>query len=108
MRKMIVVVSDQQAKIFDGDLQLKTYTVSTAKNGIGCQLNSYCTPSGKLRVAQKIGAGMPTGTVFRGRKATGEMWNGEVSEEDLILTRILWLEGCETLNANTLDRYIYL
>jgi L,D-transpeptidase YbiS len=30
------------------------------------------------------------------------------SPEDLILTRILWLDGKESHNANTLNRYIYL
>jgi L,D-transpeptidase YbiS len=29
-------------------------------------------------------------------------------EEDLIMTRILWLDGLEPRNANTHDRYIYI
>jgi lipoprotein-anchoring transpeptidase ErfK/SrfK len=29
-------------------------------------------------------------------------------EDDLILSRILWLEGLDPENANTVDRYIYI
>jgi hypothetical protein len=29
-------------------------------------------------------------------------------EDDLILSRILWLDGAEAANANTKERYIYI
>jgi lipoprotein-anchoring transpeptidase ErfK/SrfK len=32
----------------------------------------------------------------------------ELREDDLVMTRILWLDGLEARNANTHDRYIYI
>jgi lipoprotein-anchoring transpeptidase ErfK/SrfK len=29
-------------------------------------------------------------------------------EDDLVMTRILWLDGLEPRNANTHDRYVYI
>jgi len=86
------------------------YPVSTASYGVGCNAGSNKTPSGKLRIAEKIGHGCAVGTVFKGRIPTGEIWTeqGGPAGADLILTRILWLEGCEPSNANTKERYIYL
>ncbi len=65
------------------------------------------TPTGRFRVAEKIGEGMPVGTVFKSRrpiKATKKL----LREEDLVMTRILWLDGLEPGNANTHSRYIYI
>ena len=65
----------------------------------------------------KIGAGQPAGTVFRGRRPTGEIWSPELHERfpgrDWILTRLLWLSGCEPgfnrLGAvDTMRRMIYI
>lgn len=100
----------------DGTLQAR-YRVSTALNGVGCQKNSGCTPLGKHTVRAKIGAGMPIGTVFVGRRATGEICSAELMaqfpDRDWILTRILWLSGCEPGvnrlgNVDTMQRYIYI
>ena len=58
-------------------------------------------------IAQKIGNGEPSGAVFKSRVPTGEIgWDS--TEADLVLTRILWLEGLEEGNANTRERYIYI
>lgn len=65
------------------------------------------TPTGKFRIAEKIGGGMPVGTVFKSRrpvKATKKL----LREEDLVLTRILWLAGLDPGNANTHERFIYI
>jgi len=65
------------------------------------------TPTGKFRVAEKIGQGTPMGTVFKGRrraKVTAKL----LQEEDLIMTRILWLDGLDPHNSNTHERYIYI
>lgn len=87
--------------------------VSTAANGLGCEENSYRTPTGWHRIARRIGEGAEPGTVFRAREATGEVWRGEATDEDLILTRVLTLEGLEPGHnqgpgVDSLDRYIYL
>ena len=65
------------------------------------------TPTGRFRIAEKIGDGMPLGTVFKSRrpvKATKKL----VRDEDLVMTRILWLDGLDPGNANTHERFIYI
>ena len=115
--KIEVDLSAQQMTVFSGDGELLCYPVSTAKNGAGELLDSECTPRGKHRIAEKIGAGVPENSVFVGRKATGEIYSEEYAESqgnrDWILTRILWLEGCEAgrNQGGKLDskkRYIYI
>ena len=65
------------------------------------------TPTGRFRIAKKIGDGMPLGTVFKSRrrvKATKKL----MRDEDLVMTRILWLDGLDPGNANTQERFIYI
>ena len=68
-------------------------------------------------VRAKIGAGAPIGSVFKGRRATGEVWTPALGAQhpgrDFILTRILWLSGCEPGynrlgNVDSMQRYIYI
>ena len=50
---------------------------------------------------------MPPGTVFKSRrpvKTTRKL----LTAEDLIMTRILWLDGLDPANANTHGRFIYI
>jgi len=91
--------------------------VSTALNGPGERNGSGCTPRGLHQVRAKIGAGLPQGAVLRGRRWTGETWTPELHAQfpgrDWILTRILWLSGCEPGRnrlgpVDTFRRYIYL
>lgn len=109
-----VFASSQRADLWVDSRMVRRFVVSTAKNGLGCSDGSYCTPTGKLAVVEKIGAGQPLGTVFRGREPTGEVWQAggdeppDQADEDLVLTRILWLGGTEPANANTKQRFIYL
>lgn len=100
----------------DGSLILRL-PVSTALNGPGERSGSGCTPRGLHQVRAKIGEGLPLGAVLRGRRWTGEVWSPALHEafpgRDWILTRILWLSGCEPgrnrLGAvDTFRRYIYL
>jgi L,D-transpeptidase YbiS len=109
-KKLLVNSQTQLATLFEDDRILKTYVVSTALNGLGCTENSDCTPTGKLKVAQKIGEGLPLGAILKARKATGEVWSSAEAprNEDLVLTRLLWLEGAEETNLNTFKRFIYL
>ena len=95
----------------------KVYPVSTAKNGPGEVRDSFCTPRGRHVVRAKIGAGQADNTVFVRRRPTGEIWSRELYEKfpgrDWILTRILWLSGCEPGfnrlgNVDTMRRYIYI
>lgn len=93
------------------------YAVSTAANGPGQLQDSECTPLGRHIIRAKIGAGCPLNTVFRGRRPTGEIYQAtgqsHAPNRDWILTRILWLSGCEPGfnrlgNVDTMRRYIYL
>lgn len=104
-----VVISDQRVIVWKGCEKLWEAPVSTAALGCGEVPNSFKTPRGWHRIAEKIGADAPIGTVFKARVPTGKIWKPEdpFCEEDLILTRILWLAGDEELNRTSYDRYIY-
>ena len=110
-------LADQQLYGFACGQLLLRLPVSTALNGAGELNGSGCTPLGLHQVRAKIGAGLPCGAVLRGRRWTGELYSPELQAEfparDWILTRILWLSGCEPgrnrLGAvDTFRRYIYL
>jgi lipoprotein-anchoring transpeptidase ErfK/SrfK len=112
-----VNISKQTLSLFEGDDVIKQYTISTAKNGPGEQMDSECTPRGKHLIREKIGADCEANTVFVGREPTGELYNPELREQfpdrDWILTRILWLSGCEAGKnkggkVDSYDRYIYI
>ncbi len=91
--------------------------VSSAANGAGERNGSGCTPCGLHQVRARIGEDLPKGAVLRGRRWTGETWTAELHEafpgRDWILSRILWLSGCEPGRnrmgeVDTFRRYIYL
>ncbi len=116
--KIEVHIATQRLDLLDdAGVTLKRYAVSTAKRGVGERCGSYCTPRGKHIVRAKIGAGCAVNTVFVGRRPTGELYTPELGEQfpgrDWILTRILWLSGCEVgynrMGASdTMRRYIYI
>ena len=85
----------------------KCYAISTSRFGLGFEHGSNKTPLGRFVVGEKIGAAAALGAVFKSRQPTGEIAS-QGGEEDLILTRILWLAGLEEANANTRERYIYI
>ena len=105
---MITINISEQALEYKG----KSYSISTAKNGIGEVEDSYCTPTGKFKIAEKIGANLKLGAVLVDRESTGEIYNADLAKKnpdrDWILTRILWLDGVEVHNRNTKNRYIYI
>ncbi|SFV87999.1 Glutamate synthase [NADPH] large chain [hydrothermal vent metagenome] len=105
---MIIINIKKQTLEYQG----KNYAISSAKNGIGEQEGSFCTPTGNFKISEKIGAGLQMGSVLVGRVPTGEIYTTELGKQhpdrDWILTRILWLEGVEAHNQNTKNRYIYI
>ena len=115
---LIVNLSSQTLSLYSQDRSLlKTYPISSAKNGAGERMNSGCTPRGSHRIRAKIGENAPLGAVFVGRRPTGEIWTPAYGaahpERDWILTRILWLCGNEPgLNrlgqVDSMRRYIYI
>lgn len=112
-----VNLARQQLLLADGGAPLLQCAVSTAANGAGELNGSYQTPRGRHIIRAKIGAGMPANTVFVGRRPTGEIYTPQLAQtsprRDWILTRILWLSGCEAGKnrlgrVDTMRRYIYL
>lgn len=90
---------------------LRRFPVSTSRYGLGTELGSLRTPLGRFQIGEKFGHGQPLGTVFRAREPAADVDPRAAltsAEEDLILSRILWLEGVEEQNANTRGRYIYI
>ena len=51
--------------------QIKRYSISSAKNGVGELNGSFCTPRGRHIIRAKIGAGQPLNAVFVERRPTG-------------------------------------
>ena len=106
--RFLVSTAAQTITVFDGRQPVWAAPVSTSKFGPGEESGSHCTPRGLHRVCEKIGAGAPLGSIFKSRLPTGKIWTQEqLTEEDLILTRILWLDGLEPANRNSRERYIY-
>jgi lipoprotein-anchoring transpeptidase ErfK/SrfK len=101
---------------YNGNI-LKQYLISSAKNGVGELNGSFCTPRGRHIIRAKIGAGQPLNAVFIERRPTGEVYSPELAGRspgrDWILTRILWLSGCEPGfnrlgKVDTMRRAIYI
>jgi lipoprotein-anchoring transpeptidase ErfK/SrfK len=106
-RNIHISIRDQRLTLKEGDMPIRTYPVSTSRFGIGTEEGSLKTPTGQFHVAEKIGAGMPSDTVFRSRIALGP--NDPLpASEDFVMSRILWLDGLEEHNANTRGRFIYI
>lgn len=116
--KINITVATQQLDLLNANGQLiRQYRISSAKNGTGQENGSFCTPLGKHIIRAKIGAGQPVNTVFIRRRPTGEIYTPELAQQypkrDWILTRILWLSGCEPGfnrwgSIDTMRRYIYI
>jgi lipoprotein-anchoring transpeptidase ErfK/SrfK len=106
-RNIHISIRDQKLTLKDGATPIRTYPVSTSRFGIGTEMGSMKTPIGRFRVAAKIGGDTPSGTVFRSRVAL-QPFDPLPQTEDLVMSRILWLDGLEEQNANTRDRFIYI
>jgi L,D-transpeptidase YbiS len=115
--KIEIDIPSQELRLFKDSRVLKKYSISTARNGVGEKNGSFCTPRGRHIIRAKIGAGQPLNAVFVRRRPTGEVWSPELHERypgrDWMLTRILWLSGCERGRnrlgeVDTMRRYIYL
>lgn len=112
-----ISLSQQCLELWQGQDLRKSYPISSAKNGAGECKNSFQTPRGRHIIRAKIGQNAPIFTAFKARRPTGEICTPAVfaqnRERDWILTRILWLSGCE-LGKNRLGdvdsmrRFIYI
>jgi lipoprotein-anchoring transpeptidase ErfK/SrfK len=102
-----ISVRDQQLTVKEDETPIRTYPVSTSRFGIGTEQGSLKTPTGRFRVAEKIGGDTPPGTIFQSRVPL-KPDDPRPPTEDLVMSRILWLDGLDEHNANTRERFIYI
>jgi L,D-transpeptidase YbiS len=118
MPRIRIDIGTQQLDLYDDeDRLIRRYSISSARNGVGEENGSFRTPRGRHLVRAKIGAGQPINSVFVERRPTGEIYDaalaGKNPGRDWILTRILWLSGCEPGynrlgRVDTMRRAIYI
>ena len=114
---IVVSLTDQVLQVVNSGTVTADYPISTSRYGSGEQQGSECTPRGRHIIRACIGSGLREGAVFDARRATGEIYSPGLARQfpdrDWILTRILWLSGCEPgLNrsgiVDTMRRFIYI
>ena len=116
--KIDISVARQMLTLFDDDGRvLREYRISTGKAGVGELSGSFRTPRGRHLIRAKIGAGAEENTIFVRRRPTGDVWSPAFEQRhpgrDWVLTRILWLSGCEPGRnrlgcVDTMRRFIYI
>lgn len=113
-RAVWVCVDQQMFRIIENGDVIWQAQCSTAANGTGSQSGSYKTPLGWHRVAEKYGSRAAWGQEFVARRPTRTVWQpGDDTEKDMVLTRILWLDGLEPGRnkggeVDSYHRYIYI
>ena len=105
--KIDISIGDQCLTLKRGNKVLRSYPVSTSRFGLGFEEGSMKTPLGRFRVGEMIGHEMPSGTIFQARVPLRQS-DPLPPTEDLVTSRILWLDGLEEANANTRERFIYI
>ena len=107
-RQTILIDIEHQTLVLRNDARvIAVYPVSSSRFGVGSEVGSFRTPTGRFRIFEKFGDGAIPWMIFKGRIPTGETARPG-GEQDLVLSRILWLEGLEEENRNTRERYIYI
>lgn len=116
-RRIVIHLSGQRLDLFEAEKCIRSYSVSTAKNGAGQGAGTERTPLGRHVIQSKIGTGCAENTVFVGRKPTGELYSPDLAQaepdRDWVLTRVLWLSGTEEGfnlggDTDTHSRFIYV
>jgi UDP-N-acetylmuramate--alanine ligase len=110
---LVVSIETQTLLVCKNDSIVERYNCSTSRFGIGNRENSLKTPVGLHRIKEKYGAGAPAGRVFQDREDKGIDWDHSQTGDNLILTRILRLEGLEEginkgAGVDSYERYIYI
>jgi UDP-N-acetylmuramate-alanine ligase len=110
---LVVSIETQTLLVCMNETVVERYNASTSRFGNGNRENSLKTPLGVHRIREKFGAGAPAGRVFTDREDTGIDWDHSRTGENLILTRILRLEGLEEginkgAGVDSYERYIYI
>jgi len=115
-RWLLVDVAAQRLHLMNETLSLQNWPVSTAAAGLDAREGSGGTPPGAHRIARRIGDQAPPGMVFVSREPTGRVWpehDAADHAEDLILTRVLTLDGLEDgvnrgPGVDSSERFIYI
>ena len=107
-RHIRVSIDRQRLTLVDNGKVMREYVISTATRGMGFTEGSFRTPTGNFRIIDKIGHDATSDTTFKGRVPAGKWIPGKDDGEDLILARILRLDGLDPENQNTRDRFIYI
>jgi UDP-N-acetylmuramate--alanine ligase len=112
-RWLLVDLAGQRLALVETGRVTGLWPVSTAAAGPDNREDSGGTPTGVHRIERRIGLEAAPGAVFVSREPTGEEWHGEPDERDLILTRVLTLEGLEDgvnrgPGVDSRARYIYI
>lgn len=116
-KAVFVNIHEQRLYLLQSLNILAAYPVSTSRYGTGNRVDSYKTPLGVHRIAEKIGDDCQSGEIIRARKPTGKLaaviTEPRRGEEDIITTRVLWLEGLEPgvnlgPGVDSHERYIYI
>src|ERR1700747_1065857 len=105
---IVISTREQKLALLDRNNVMAIFPVSTSKVGLGDWRGSMFTTLGQLQVAEKIGGNAPPGAVFKDRRRTGEIVSANSPGRDPIVTRILWLRGLQSQNANAFSRDIYI
>ena len=116
VRVLVVSIARQLLGFYRDGVLVKSYVVSTSLRPPSNLRDSLGTPRGLHEIAEKIGAGLPPGIVFKARVNTGQHYfefNEQEQQANLITTRILWLRGLEPGhnaggNVDSHGRYIYI
>ena len=108
MTTLEVSIANQTLRVLENGVEQNCYPISSAKNGLGAELGSLKTPTGNFIISEKHGHDAAIYTIFKGRLPVGQWSPAEHCDDDLVTTRILWLDGQDMDNANTKARYIYI
>jgi lipoprotein-anchoring transpeptidase ErfK/SrfK len=109
--------AQQLLTVYQSQWRNVSYPISTSVFGMGEGQGSYRTPRGSHIIRAKIGKDVPCNGVFVGRRYTHEIYSPDLAvvypERDWILSRVLWLSGCEIGfnrlgSVDTMHRYIYI
>ncbi len=107
-RHIRVSIDRQRLALVEHGKTIREYAISTSSRGTGFAEGSFRTPTGKFRIVERLGHDASANTIFKGRVEAGTWQPGVSYGHDLIMARILRLDGLDPENSNTLDRNIYI
>lgn len=114
---ILVNTTTQKLHLMVSEMLASSYSISTAKNGVGQKENTGQTPLGLHVIEEKIGGGADPFEIFKSRVSIGQIAEADAGET-FIVGRILWLRGVqpgfnrgqdsEGAVVDSHDRYIYI